>query len=942
MKKMVKILAIFLVAAMVLSLVAVLAGCQEQGADGTTQATGVQGENATYTVKVKTQGGMALEKVDVFVYADSTLTDMVQYGQTDAQGAVSFSMPQSSSYAITLSGLADGYTAQESYAFTGNTAEITVTSQLISGESLSGATLGLGDVMYDFSVVTPAGETVTLSEMLKEKDMVLLNFWYTTCTYCVAEFPFMEQAYQTYSDKVGIIALNPFDQEAAIQGFQADMGLTFPMVSCQSAWAATFNVSGYPTSIVVDRYGVICLIEAGGITSLRPFTSMFEHFTGDDYEQKVFANGLADLVTNVKPTYEMPAEEELKTALNTGDMEVTFRAEADDEYCWPFVVAEKNGEACIKASNSGIEDSYAILYADVTLKAGQAVGFDFLRSTEVNSDVMYVIVEGEDINAISGSFGEEKWETCYSWVAQKDGTYEVALCYIKDSDNNVGDDTVYVKNLRVLDASQIETATYIPREAASSEDGFTYSYADIVLSEKDGYYHVGTADGPLLLADLMNYTQFNEEKTLWDLAYDGGLTYGEGKLYDAMVDYFSYASNSKLNGVCTVNEELAGYLKAAAQQAGFTEDENEWLLMCKYFEVYGTQKQLEDPIKGLAPFCAYEAKLGGGNTFTYSSIIMPRGYIARFVPNKSGVYRITSQNDAPDGVEGWIFNRDREQLYVYEQTERMYNDSDNVSMVYYMEKGEEYFIDIAYWDYYYAGTIEYTIEYVGKTYDLFRLCSPGYFTYDTNATGDAMYYTVSGGIDVILGEDGYYYHDLGKDENGKQRYGSMIYADFTGLTSVFSTPIATVDAYDENGKVLLNADGTKQKVTGMIDKGAFDFSKTETDQEILTYLQNRNYDVEATKEYLRELWAESYDEYAEIYKLDDVLEGRYHGEGEDYTEIMRGYADKIIKSKKETDGCVPVTQELAKILQLLMDKFTFANVENSWAKVCYYYDYMGR
>jgi ethanolamine transporter len=32
---------------------------------------------------------------------------------------------------------------------------------------------------------------------------------------------------------------------------------------------------------------------------------------------------------------------------------------------------------------------------------------------------------------------------------------------------------------------------------------------------------------------------------------------------------------------------------------------------------------------------------------------------------------------------------------------------------------------------------------------------------------------------------------------------------------------------------------------------------------------------------------------------------------------------------------------LAQLLQMLMDKFTFAGVENSWTKLCYYYDHLG-
>ena len=34
-------------------------------------------------------------------------------------------------------------------------------------------------------------------------------------------------------------------------------------------------------------------------------------------------------------------------------------------------------------------------------------------------------------------------------------------------------------------------------------------------------------------------------------------------------------------------------------------------------------------------------------------------------------------------------------------------------------------------------------------------------------------------------------------------------------------------------------------------------------------------------------------------------------------------------------------EELAKLLQMLVDKYSFSGVENSWTKLCYYYDYLG-
>lgn len=930
-----------------LTLLLSLCGCAGEKPGGA--STGEASSPVEYTVTLTTQGGMALSGIDVYIYSDEAIHTLECFGQTDETGAVKLTMPEQEGYRAVLSGVPEGYHVEASYPVENPVTELVLTSELRKGESLSNVSLGLGDVMYDFSVTTPGGETVTLSELLQEKEMVLLNFWYTTCTYCVQEFPFMEQVYQEYQDKVGIIALNPLEQDAAVASFQSQYGLSFPMASCPSAWAAAFGVSGYPTSVVVDRYGVICLVEAGGILSRRPFTAMFDHFTGEDYQQRLVTS-LSELITNVKPNVTMSDPADIAQAINVGDIQAAYRPEEgkDAEYSWPFVVTEKNGASCIMTTNQEVEGSYAILYCDVALKAGQAIGFDYLTSTERGADILHVIVNDEPVFAISGYHMEERWERCYPWVAQEDGVYEVALCYMKDSDSNHAEDTVYIDNLRVVEADEIDVATYIPQYAAKELEGESYTYVDVVLNEKDGYYHVGSADGPLLLADLMGYTQFNEEKTVWELVYNEEATYQGAGFYEDMVSYFSYASNSAINGVCTVNRELGEWLKRIADSVGFTEDENEWLQICRYYEVYGPDAgQLTDPIKGLATFSAYAAHLGGGNSFYYDRPIMPRGLLARFVPSKSGVYRITSLLDSEQGAEGWIFTYDqvtgtRDGGYTYEQVERLNDDPMNVSMVYYMEAGKEYYIDIAFWDIYATGSIDYKIEYVGREYDLFRLGSPGYFTYDTNATGELMYALISGGVKVVLGEDGYYHEDLGLDEQGKQRYGSILYCDFTGVTGLFNLPLADVPAYHEDGTLSLDENGDPVMIRGMISLGGFDFSKTENDLYILNIMASHDNDAEATDAYLHTYWGEDYDEYAELYQVEDVYAGKYHGTGGDHTGEIEAYLSRIITSgKEERIGCVPVDEALAELLQMLMDKYTFSGVEHSWTKLCYYYQHLG-
>ena len=913
------IISIVLVLAIVAAIVVpMLTSNSNDGDDTSDRPNG----DTLYTVNIKSNGGMPLSNLDVYIYADDTLGDIVDYTKTNDNGTATFNLDKNSNYAIVISPVPKGYLAEKSYKFDGTKKDIVISSSLFTDADISSATLELGDVMYDFTVMKPDGTEIKLSEVLKTKKLVVLNFWYTTCSWCLEEFPLMQELYKDYSDDIEIIALNPMEDNNAVDSFQKQYGYTFPMAACPASWANTFSVQGYPTSIFIDQYGVICVVESGAITSKRPWVCAFDHFTADDYKQKLCKNGIGDLVTQIKPTFEMPKSEEIANAINSGTINVTYNPETEDEnaeFIWPFVIGEKSGRSCIYASNKTIDGSYAILYANVELKAGQAVGFDYLVSSELGCDIMYVIVNDEDIFQISGVSSPEKWQSCYPCVADKDGTYEVAFCYLKDESGADGDDTVYIDNMRVVDKSQIDTATYLPRYAATANENDEYSYVNVVFNKNDGYYHVGSENGPLLLADLMGYTPFNEEESVQTLVMNGDADEKGVSLYDkkedkglGMVTYFSYASNAKINGVCTVNKELAEMLKQVARVAGFEDDDNEWLKMCKYYQAYGPgATQLADPIKGLAPFCAFKTTLGKNvatNNFYYDRVIMPRGLLSEFVPTKSGVYRFTSKSDYKDGIDAWIFNKDCEVIYTYEHDEKLYTDPNNCSMVYYMEAGKPYYINMAFWDVYATGTINYDVEYIGASHKLFRLCAPGYFTYDTDATGSAMYDVITGGIEPVV-KDGKYYDS--KD-------GSAIYADFTGLTTVFNNSI-----------------------TEMIEMGGFDFSKSETDGEILAYLKQNNNDTEKTDEYLKKLWGEEYDANAEIYQIDDIFAGRYHGNGDDRTEDIKKYLGKIIKSGDELNGCVVVDEELAEILQELMDKYTFEDVENSWLKLCYYYDYLG-
>ena len=957
----------------------------------TTDSKPSQGDDikkSNYTIQIVDKNtGKPVSNVSVFIYDEADFDgNMYARGKTDENGFVTLACEAKYAKYVCVENFPKGYVYNDFYALGATGVKIEVGTELIPNTgSLANKNLALGDVMYDFEITTVAGETIKLSDLFANgKKAVMLNFWYTTCTYCIEEFPYIQSAYEQYKDDIEIIGINayPTDNEKKINQFLQDFAkpgyyteegceLTFPMavdtLSIQDAFGFTVN----PCTVIVDRYGVISMIQVGGVMGERYFTNALAHYTADNYEQELYAS-IYDLSPMIKPDIEMSPESEIKDAVVPNDINISFRPETegeDAEYSWPFIVVEKDGEMCIATTNTDIDSSYSIIYADVELKAGQGIMFDYFASTERVNDVLYVLVNGKDIYTISGrplenddgSYAQDPWQACCPWVATEDGIYEIAFCYIKDESDKDGDDRIYLDNFRVVEEEDIEIETYIPRYAATDlqTDNTYANYVDVVLNKQDGYYHVGTEDGPILLAGLIGVnTQFynklsEEERTTVTikLTSDGEFIMNGKDVYNSFIMYCNYASNSKLYGYCPVTEELRVYLEEYVKQNDFITDENTWLQLCSYYNAYGTDEQFGDPIKGLATFSAYEAivtqpgEVGFKNSVTYTQIIMPRGLLYKFVPTESGVYRITSKSSQE--VDGWVFTGNFQEwvaqnggdriLYLDSSTGERYcpellidpdgdgvleRDFKNVSMIGYFEAGVEYYIDIAYYDVYGAGTFTFDVKYVAESFDVFVEASPGVFTYE-EGVGDI----IAGGIDVKLCEDendpryGYYCHLL---PNGE--LGSIVYADFHYTTNIFST----------------------QSIKVLIEEGAFNMKMTAIDREAYVYFKNY-YEKDGISA-LEELWGDEFEANWEFYQMDDIIEGIYHGNGVDYTEDMRAYLDKIEDGTNgengdiiypERQGCVPVDAELAVMLQALMDKFTFAGVDNSWTKLCYYYNSLG-
>ncbi len=252
------------------------------------------------TVTVKTVGGMPLDGIMVRFYSDEAAEQLVWAGETNKNGQLVFNAPEGVLTAV-VENVPTGYDAESTYRVGTTDPVIVLKAAPADASALSSTVFTLGDVMCNFTVEAvghtgkPTDSSVTqtyrLSELLQDKKAVVLNFWFENCGPCRMEFPFLQEAYEQYADDVAVLAINPLDgTPMSVTAYAADLGLTFPVAAGDPVWAQALSLSAYPTTVVIDRYGMIAMIHKGAITETATFAKIFDHFTAEDYVQHTARN----------------------------------------------------------------------------------------------------------------------------------------------------------------------------------------------------------------------------------------------------------------------------------------------------------------------------------------------------------------------------------------------------------------------------------------------------------------------------------------------------------------------------------------------------------------------------------------------------------------------------------------------------------------------------
>lgn len=107
----------------------------------------------------------------------------------------------------------------------------------------------------EFSLADMHGKKWTLKELRNR--VVVLNFWFTSCTPCIKEMPDLNLLVKQYQPKDVVFLALTFNKADEVNKFLQQRTFNYVQLPDSRVVNTKYLVNSYPTSMVIDKKGVI-------------------------------------------------------------------------------------------------------------------------------------------------------------------------------------------------------------------------------------------------------------------------------------------------------------------------------------------------------------------------------------------------------------------------------------------------------------------------------------------------------------------------------------------------------------------------------------------------------------------------------------------------------------------------------------------------------------
>lgn len=120
----------------------------------------------------------------------------------------------------------------------------------------------VGQKYTDFTMKTPEGKEVKLSDFIGNNKYTLVDFWASWCKPCREEMPNVVAAYEAFNQKgFGIVGVSLDNKAEDWKKAIKELNITWPQMSDLKGWnneaAGIYGVRGIPATLLIDQQGTI-------------------------------------------------------------------------------------------------------------------------------------------------------------------------------------------------------------------------------------------------------------------------------------------------------------------------------------------------------------------------------------------------------------------------------------------------------------------------------------------------------------------------------------------------------------------------------------------------------------------------------------------------------------------------------------------------------------